>query len=359
MDAAVAAAPAPAAPYRTAAAVLTVAGADTTPFAYVATAVLGPDGSLYVADAQGRAVHRYDGTGRHVATIGRQGRGPGEFEAISGIAVSGDTVFVWDPAVWRISAFDPDGTLLMARRIEPRPQAGWPTRVERAADGTWLYLDQEIASLDDDAVEVDHGIIRATARLVRWSIDADRWEPVVEWPGMQAALTRSGTGEPGLATAPFPRGPLWTADPAGGWWYADNDAYYVTRFSATGDTLGHVVVGMQGPRVTGEDIAAFVSADGRLEPADPLSLERARVTMPERRPVLLDLLTSSDGTLWVGADAGVADSVEWHAFGPDLRMRFRVRLPARSALTDVAGDTLIVVTRDSLDVQRVSRLVVR
>jgi hypothetical protein len=40
-------------------------------------------------------------------------------------------------------------------------------------------------------------------------------------------------------------------------------------------------------------------------------------------------------------------------------MRFRLRLPALSELLHISGDTLLVVTRDALDVQTVDKVVIR
>jgi PAS domain-containing protein len=356
---AVAAAPPPTAPYVQVSAEWTVDGGPDAAFGYAGDATLGIDGSLYVADFQGRAVRRFDRTGRPAATIGQQGRGPGEFEAIAAIVASADTLFVWDPVIWRISAFDPEGTLILTRRVEPRRVSGWPTAVTRARDGTWLYLDQEIVNASDEGVEIEDEIIRAAARLVRWSVVADTWTPVAEFPGLEAVLSRSGVSEPDLTAAPYPRAPLWTVDRAGGYWYADNSAYVITRLTAAGDTLGRIVVGMQGPPVDESDLQAYLTADGRLDPADPRSQRRAGIRMPERKPVLLGLLTSNEGDLWVNVDAGLPDSTEWHVFGADRRMMFRLRMPTTSELRHIAGDTLIVVSRDELDVQRVSRLVLR
>ena len=346
------------APYATAATAWTVDRGLDSPFASGSTVAIGEDGSLYVADAQARVIHRFDRMGTPVVAIGGEGRGPGQFEAITSISVSADTLYVWDPVVWRITAFDSEGTLILTRRVVPRSESGWPPNVARSSDGTWLYLDEEIGSVSEPGVEVEAGVIRAIARLVRWSIEQDMWSPVTEFPGTEAAIVIVDDAEFTLASAPFPRGPLWTVDRLGGYWYADNETYRVVRRNLAGDTLAVVAIDLAGPVTSQSDHDEFVSAGGRIDPASPESRRRAAMEMPDRRPVLLDLLTSRSGDLWVRVDTGEPGS-EWHAFGPDHRMRYRLKLPPLSDLRFVAGDTLIVVTRDALDVQSVSRMVVQ
>jgi len=73
-----------------------------------------PDGGLLVADSRPSGVKRFDAAGTYRATIGGEGKGPGEFEN-AWIAVSGEVVAVQDPAnarlsffSWRTGAFDRD-----------------------------------------------------------------------------------------------------------------------------------------------------------------------------------------------------------------------------------------------------------
>jgi len=341
------------APYAATSTVWTVDRSLESPFGFIAAAALSDDGSVYVADAQNRMIHRFDRTGTPVVSIGTDGRGPGEFEAVTAISTSADTLFVWDPVVWRITAFDPEGALILTRRVIPRSESGWPPSAARSSDGTWLYLDQEIEQLSDPGVEVNEGVIRAMARLVRWSIDQDMWLDVAEFRGAQAAIVIDPAGHPSLRNAPLPRGPLWAVDGSGGYWYADNDTYRIVRRTLAGDTLAEIAIDLVGPATTAADRDAFLSADGRMDLSSEESRRRASMDFPDRRPVLLDLLTSRSGDLWVRVDTGEPGS-EWHAFGPDYRMRFRLKLPAVSDLLAVAGDTLVVVTRDALDVQSVS-----
>lgn len=60
----------------------------------------------------------FDAQGRFRFTVGRKGRGPGEFTgALQVLATEGDSVLVYDPGNGRINAFDPDGEFRSSRNL--------------------------------------------------------------------------------------------------------------------------------------------------------------------------------------------------------------------------------------------------
>ena len=90
-------------------------------------------GRIYVADTDNHRIQVFDADGTYLATLGRDGQGPGEFEFPRTIAVAGDRVFVGDRrkvSVWstvdfsfieeltvvgnlaRVQGAQPDGTVL-------------------------------------------------------------------------------------------------------------------------------------------------------------------------------------------------------------------------------------------------------
>ena len=85
---------------------------DAYHFDRVVTDGLASDGAgrLYVLDAAGRRVLVYDAEGRHVATHGRPGGGPGELAAPSALAIGpGDSIWVADVGNRRYNIFPPTG----------------------------------------------------------------------------------------------------------------------------------------------------------------------------------------------------------------------------------------------------------
>lgn len=74
--------------------------------------ILLADGSIAISQRQDGAIRVYGSDGRLKATIGRSGRGPGEFRHIAAMGVSGDTlIWVSDLGNRRLSFFDLRGQL--------------------------------------------------------------------------------------------------------------------------------------------------------------------------------------------------------------------------------------------------------
>jgi sugar lactone lactonase YvrE len=74
---------------------------------------VGPDGSIYVADAGNHRIQVFDQDGKFLLKWGSQGAGPGQFNEPWGIAVGKDgTVFVADTWNHRIQAFTSKGEFL-------------------------------------------------------------------------------------------------------------------------------------------------------------------------------------------------------------------------------------------------------
>jgi hypothetical protein len=74
-----------------------------------------------------------DTTGKPIATLGRQGSGPGEFRRISDFTVIGDVVYVYDQSNLKISAFRSDGHFITEFRVNKKA-------FHMTSDGRSLFL---------------------------------------------------------------------------------------------------------------------------------------------------------------------------------------------------------------------------
>src|SRR5690606_24027972 len=78
-------------------------------FSQIGGLTIGPDGNLYVIEQQDNEVRVYDAQGTLVRRFGRQGEGPGEFLFPSQLGVVGDTLWVTDLRLQRLSLFTTSG----------------------------------------------------------------------------------------------------------------------------------------------------------------------------------------------------------------------------------------------------------
>lgn len=95
-----------------------------------------------ILDGRSSRWHRVDAEGRLVLGAGRPGRGPGEMERPSSLAILGDTVVVAERTLGTLELFLQDGTPLGRRRLPGGEcAAGWVRRMV-AVDGA-LYVLRE------------------------------------------------------------------------------------------------------------------------------------------------------------------------------------------------------------------------
>jgi hypothetical protein len=87
------------------------ATAATEIFGQSVAATLGEGGRLYVADGEAAKIRLFDSTGTHVRSVGREGRGPGEFVDVAEMALSagGDSLYAYDRSQRRVSVFTAPG----------------------------------------------------------------------------------------------------------------------------------------------------------------------------------------------------------------------------------------------------------
>lgn len=118
-------------------------GVPHRPFNHPTDIAVAPSGEFYVSDGYaGWHVHRFAPDGRHLATWGRFGSGPGEFAEPHALWCLPDgRVVVVDRCNHRLQVFDPAGTFLAEWGGFRRPVAIWGDAMGR------LYVTDEIPSL--------------------------------------------------------------------------------------------------------------------------------------------------------------------------------------------------------------------
>jgi hypothetical protein len=260
-------------------------------------------GQIYAFDTMSRELRVFGPDGAFRRSYGRQGGGPGEFEAVVGLRVGGEQdVWLVDMQNARYTVLREDSAAMYQR---PAGMYRPPWIGGFTSDGTF----HDIAALRDGEIFVRvaaDGQVRDSVRL----------------PQPELRLPRRGS-----MTFDLPFGPqhLRAFDEAGYLWTAVTHEYRLHRVSLDGDTSLVVTVPRQARPLDAAERDSVASYARLLE--NELRITVASDMLPREGPVLDWLALDDAGHVWAGLvtpdDAPSAADV----FTPDGRYLGRVVLP--------------------------------
>ncbi|MDX1674774.1 MAG: hypothetical protein R3314_08275 [Longimicrobiales bacterium] len=318
------------------------------------------DGGIVVTDRQGMRVLEYGPAGRHRATYGRPGQGPGEIRSPAGVAVEGtDTVWVND---------------LRNRRLTGYPRAGDDPRVVPYVRGD-VFPGSRIALWEDGFYQVvgeigppgepiPEPLLRLDEQLnpldTLWVPPADRIDIVeLSAVGMEVVV-----GVPQVFWPRFRWRALSTGDVV-----VNDAADYVFRVVAGDGTVRQIVRRDPPARPTTEadreaareralEEAGFsVSVDGQGPDAEAqrrMAEQRIEaMTFADRIPRIVALRVDPRDRIWVGVSEDSADVVQRiDVYTADGTLLGELRdLPMPAAFTGT--DRLLTTRKDELDVPQI------
>jgi hypothetical protein len=280
--------------------------APRTPFLIgeVSGLALDDAGRVYVSDFQDPRVLVFGGDGRHLATIGRKGRGPGEFEAPTGPVVGPDGA-LYVRNMERVMRFVPPGAGRIPARFDrqfPGPvMAPWRSKLPSVIDRERRFHFPVEAGLQDGLTHY---------AFWRYGLDGRRLDslPVPTWP-----TTRSNWASyrsrivPGLHVVPFHPVPAWAVTPAGTVLGGPADRYELSETDAAGRELRRFGRTVTPARIPGPERAESARALRRR--VDSLGVPIAEVRgaseevragrLPDVYPAYRGVVATPAGEVWV------------------------------------------------------------
>jgi hypothetical protein len=347
-------------------------------FGDVAQVAFDARDNLYVLDRGNHRVLVYDTAGRFVRQLGKQGGGPGEFQAPIGIAVGRDgTVIVADAAHRNLTIFRPDGELdrtvpydpaagMPFRSVQPHPRGGVlvePAGVREGRDGPQPYDSLPVFWLRLDADDAK------PARLVAVPMPTTRvMRTGSPGTGMRVAVTGPPVFSPQLRWGPLPDGGLALT-------YETGYRVHITgpdgttqrvierpfrprkvtekdRERAREERRARLERGTGVVRVAVTDAGRSTTIGGRLPRAE-IDRNIASMEFAETIPVIFGLRTDPLGRVWVQrTDARQYGPGPIDLFAADGRYIGTLKDGALPDAVSPSGRAAYI-ERDELDVQRV------
>ncbi len=308
------------------------------------------DGRIVVANGGDQQVRWFDARGRHVASAGGEGGGPGEFQGLTTLRrLPGDTVLAYDPTDARLSWFDPAGQFVRATTLRPVGEVP-PRFVERFDDGSLLLS----VSTRRFPSGPPSGTSRDTLLWLRMRGE-DAMDSLPVTPGTESSITVTRAGgavqSMRVMTLPFMRG-VQTAAAGDRYWQALTETYSIVLRRADGTPERIVRRRVEAVPVRG----AYLDSVRRVREADhgPQANDVFEgVEIPGQLPVLERLLVDDTGALWVQRTAWPRAGAEWDVFDAEGTMLGTVRMPVGLRAAHIGADFVLGVWRDEDGVEQV------
>jgi hypothetical protein len=322
----------------------------------VTSAARLPDGRIAVANAGTQQVKLFGADGGHLASLGRRGGGPGEFQVPMWVGSHADSILVWDAALERLTVFDDSGKLA---RTTPFPALGgsFPSVVGTFADGSLLLA----SGTDQDAARQE-GAWRGSTRLVRISPAGRVIDTLATVPSQERYSYRSGDGMGQVVEdLPFGRRTVMAVTHEGV--VLGTGEEYRLRLIDTAGTERDLVQAPWTPRpVSPKDIDEYwsrmVTVGARSDPGEA-EAQRTRIPYPKTLPPYEALLVDAQGALWIKdaqAPEGWDDPDTWRIYSADGAPLGTIELPARVRPRAIGTDWLLCTSVDPVTQRETVRL---
>jgi hypothetical protein len=333
---------------------------DSGAFAFVGSVSWLAGGGLVIADVAASRLLVYDASGRFVRSLGRRGAGPGELQRLESIAVLGDTIATFDASLRRLSVWHPESgfvrsvSLADGGSLESFPLNAFPWRDS-------LIVVFQFATTPLEAVPPGTGIRRWPTRA-HFTLRDSAGRVLETSPTFDGSY--SGLFDQGDLRLPFANRPFAAAG-RNRLYFGSGDSFEIAYLDSTFARAGVIRWSNRNERLTSEEVEkvrgeAIATISARPLPATPFARQFAPEILPANRPSIGRVFIDGDENLWVerfeaarmGGPQMPGD--QWSILTGDGRPLAILRLPPLTRLEDARGDEVVVVRRDSLDVQTVA-----
>ncbi len=303
------------------------------------------DGRIAVLNAGSHNLRFFDAAGKHLRTVGRRGRGPGEFELPSALLhLPHDTLSVWDRSQNRITIVSPTGEIIRTARLEGVGDA------TNEILGVFADRSVLISLLRLDVPE--SGFKLWTATLAAFAMDGTTADTVGTFPWREIGILYREEGIIGSRTF-APRSTV--AVHGERFWFGSGNEPAVEVRDRRGALRG-IIRWDAGDRTIGSgDAAAYFEATSPSAPPER-RIAFASIPVMDHYPAHGRLVADAAGNLWVERypRPKSTEPTPWLVLDPEGAVIARANIPADFRVLEIGDDFVIGVRRDAEGVERVA-----
>lgn len=297
--------------------------------------------------------------------VGTAGDGPGEFQNLTEMNVTdGDTAYVYDRRLYRITIFSPEGDLLSTLGVTRENGGRGTLALDAWGLDTQAFVLRRLGAYDTLASDPMPRRDQRDAVLFVLNRDGTVGSGPASFPG-----DYSVEFERGDASAPF--GNQVSVDVGRRRiLYTTGVTYEIILLDEELDVRRIIRWNGWEERLTEKDVE---SAKARLSEAmadlraqapqivdDLIEAQFSAAVVPQMRPALGNVFFDDQDRIWVSQFKLSVDRWQqeesWHVLDPTGRPLARLQLPANAQLGAVRGDRVLLIVRDELEVEHLEIL---
>jgi len=310
-----------------------------------------PGGRIALSNGGTGEIRILSPEGSLLATHGRQGDGPGEFQTptLLGLLAT-DSLLVWDEGLRRVSIVHVDAGFARSYQIDWNG-TGFPVARGMMTDGS-VVIGGGMSFSSQEGFPT--GVIRPESTF-GWVRPDGHEVHLADLPAGEMFARASNEGFM-ARSLPFGRASRTAATPTGVW-LGTADSYEV-RYYGESEGLERVLR-MEAPSraVSEDDVEAYIRENVDEDTNDENRRRELRamtreMPIPEYLPPYQALLVDTEGFLWVQEyQIPEEDVPTWTVFDEHGRVAGRLATPARTRLLEVGPDYVLGRTADEFDVE--------
>ena len=314
------------------------AAGDTVLLANILGIAVDSKGLVFVTDTGFMGIRLFTSDGVHMANIGREGRGPGEFLGPPSIRTGpGDSLYAWDFRARRLSILSPkDQSFVASLSLESHASTLLvPFVFLGAVDIGFIFLFLPAYGPGSEAP----GSRFEQVRLVDWN-GRVVYDSVAHLP-TQEGLVIATENTVSVGTLPYAVGPHFALSTEQVLYFGSNNAIRITGLAFQGSNQLEIAVPYTPVPVTDterDSLIANTSQEFR---------ELLRERLPEIKPAFTALLPDDEGNLWIELTQQLGEEAKtWLVVDRSGRVAGRASVPQNVRLRVVRGNRAYGTTRD-------------
>lgn len=304
------------------------------PFAGGPKIAIDSNNRVYMVNQTENTVDVFGPEGMKVGTIGREGRGPGEFSAIGGIDILDNRLLVNDASTLRIQIFSiPSGELqnitkLKSQTAKEEIRFGRPNTVFLHSDSTFLAA--YVLNEHNNRSYTGLYILDAETEFT-----TDAIVKLIRQKNHQFTLPN---GMVGGVRLPFSDKGIWAKDNNGNIYYANTQQFLIKVFGPDGSYRKAYYHPFENDPLEEQEVLN--------EFHESLHSEVQKADFPDQWPALESLLVDEKSRIWVSTIMDDKEVYEWWVLSPSGKLLAKFTWPREEPVAAIKYDKLYTSVSD-------------